>query len=596
MAHGADADINEGNRYWVGQDLSYNVSENSSNAELRSNGDFKTELKITDDKIIINTTEYQEDEFTLIYNNSGVERKVNFTLEKLEFNPEFSNSSVNKQINQNINISYQDNRNNYNIDVSSNMSDKQLASVFEKNEDEVTNGNVSISSNLKTANFSEVPRGTYNFVFNVSDVDITKNEKIRVIDQKQNATVKFNKTVYESSRGSKVPITVKFNNTSVANVVIGNETVEYILNFTVKDTNNDDKVDIIFDSFNAGKNKPNDTIYVQDESDGRIKINRETDIDAYKIVGIDYPIVGYIDGDKTTYSEISISNSTVNGVSTYTIPSNQNINNVEEIKEITNKENKTIVMNDSLVIEADVGGIYSFFDEDTNLNKEPNELNGLYLNVFSQHPNGKRYVDLEDSEIYIDSENNKFYLIKRVTEEEFDIDNEYNIVLGLTENSPYVEKEGYEEDENEATTKIELKHRKTTFFNLNDNNQIQIVDDMVMPIKARTNSADGTRGKAVVKVTNSDKTEVFNYKVTAKDDKFVFFVGDELEAGDKFTVRILGETEVATGVVVNESDNYDTNTSNETINIYNNDTVKTGSKDNQNGIIESLISIFRYLA
>lgn len=606
VAQATDVNITEGERYWVGQELSYNVGENSSEAELRTDSEFKSELEIDKNgRVYIDTTGFNQDDFTVsYYNESDVEKKVNFTLQDLEFNPKFDNESLNVQIKNKIGISYQDNRNNYKINVSSpDLNDEKVASIFGKNESDIKNNNLTINSSLRSLNFSSISSGEYDFIFKPTDVNTTKREKINIIDKKKDATIKFNKTAYNYNRGSKVPIKVNFDNTSVANIVIGNETVEYVLNFTVKDTGNNGEVELIFDTFKAGKQQPNNTIYVDEDSEGAVEINNETEIDAYKIVGITYPMIGYISGEQVTYSEISLSNRTVNNVKAYSVAGNRKIDDVNDVKEISPDTNEQILMNDTLIIEADIGSIYSFFDENTNLDKDPDELNGLYLNIFSKHPNAKRYVDLKDSDIYIDSENRKFYVVKKVKENVFDKDDDYIVELGLTENSPYIEKEDYSEDENEVKTRIELKDRETSFKNTEDG-EIVIIEDKVMPIKAKTNSVDGTEDKAVVKVTNSEESnEIYNYNLTAEDGKFVFFVGDELEAGDEFNVRILDETKSISGRVIENNINYESDSKDNNI-TNNNTTTETryvqenqedNSEDNSGGFISSLISLLKSL-
>ena len=179
--------ISDGERYWVGQNLTYEVENGSSNAELvrGENNTFVTELDINNSTIDVNTSTYTEDLYTLTYDNaSDTETSVNFNLTQQNLSVSPSRDEVTNSSNTSINFDYESNRNDFNISVSAeNVSDEDLATLYDVNESEVTDGEVVVNSGQNVnLNFTDFDAGTYNFTFNVTDTTATDSSNVNVTE------------------------------------------------------------------------------------------------------------------------------------------------------------------------------------------------------------------------------------------------------------------------------------------------------------------------------------------------------------------------------------------------------------------------------
>lgn len=615
-AYAADEQIEDGDRYWVGQDLQYEVDSDSSDAELYVddsdvNVPFITELDIDDDgNINITTDGYDENPYRLEYNDEfDNNEQVKFNLTEQTFDINYSSSEVSNEVDTEIDLEYNSNRNNYDINVSSDdLDDDQLSNIFGYDKEDVEDNKLKITSSDDVADFKDISSGSYDIKYNVTDTDAVDSEEIEVISGDSDETLKFNKSVYNVDRGSEVHIKLDFTGINSSNIEIGGENVGYEIDFDVTDSEDNGEVTFVFDTYEAGLNNSEDVVEIQDDSEGDISVNSETEIDVERLEALDYDITGYVDNIPVEFGTISVNEGNINSINTYSYPSDEVIDDIDEIESAS--ESDTIAENDTLIVEIN-GNIHSFIDEDTNLDNSTDELNGFYFNILSRSPNSDNYVKLNNSDIYTEPSDSETYIVAQVNSSRFEIGDKHTIETGLNQDNEYIEDK---EDEIEIEKDIDIVERETTFNDFNtQEDRIEIDEDGI--VSADTNLADQTERVLVIKKQDEDP-DIHNYDVTALNGKFTANISDNTDIDDEFTVEIIDETDTVDGVIVesdeeNEDENNeesdaiqkpgDNNDGNEDENGNNTDKNNTGDyndtepreNEDSGGIIDSIISFFK---
>ena len=281
MAQSSES-ISDGDRYWVGQNLTYDVESGSSNAELvrGDNNTFVTELDINNSTIKINSSGYAADSYNLTYDNSsGSEQFVEFDLTEQNLTVSPSDNQVTNNSSTGVNLDYESNRNDFNMSVSAdNVSDSDLSSLFSVNESDLVDGEVIISSTeSQTLNFTDFESQTYNFTFDVTDSDAENNMSVTVTES-TDANVEIQESVVTTAEGDKASFTLEFEETNDTSVTIGNESdVGYEMSFDVQNEADDnDTVILEYNTYYAGTNNSSNVLSVHEDSDASISIYNET--------------------------------------------------------------------------------------------------------------------------------------------------------------------------------------------------------------------------------------------------------------------------------------------------------------------------------
>lgn len=588
--------ISDDNRYWVGQDLTYDVENGSNNAELvrGENETFVTELDVNNSTIDVNTTGYIEGDYNLTYSNSSdEEQSVQFELTNQDFNVTSSENRVTNESSTSINFSYESNRNDYNISVSSdNVSDSELATLFDVNESEVNESEVTVPSDSnRDINFTGFETGEYEFAFNVTDTDANDSVTVNVSDTPE-PTVDIQESIVETAEGDQARFTLQYNGTNNTNVTIGNQSeVGYEISFGVENQQEDnDTVEVVFNTYHAGVNNTSSVLNTTDD-DGSITVYNETNIESPRLSPATYDVTVDVNGEESDFAEVIVQERSTNNVRIKTLPNGTEVTGVSDLVGNDSQEvgsyTTEVAQNDTIAVEVDMSGVYGYLDEE----QDPTELdNGLYIETTENTPNSDTGINLSGSNLYTNPAEDRFYVVLNATESNVNIGSDYTVEVGLNNSSDYVN----ETQEESVTTDVSILERNTE-FTTNQNGTVEVTDENMI-VTAETNVATGTETTLLVRNTDSPNLEEFD--AVAEEGEFRVNISNaSISQGDNFTVELRGETDEVDGTYLVSDDGSDDNTDEAdgndtdegTDNTTDNTTDTDGDSGDSGGIVQSII-------
>ena len=572
------ADLNDGERYWVGQVLDYEnetISDNEDMSitsaevvELGDDGGFVTELSPDDGNVSIDTADYDASSYELRYDyedtsetESDGSEVVEFELAEQRLSVDPADVRVDNEDDSETTFEIDSNRNSFYVNVSAdNLSDSDLAQVFsvgetEYTEDDVEDGQLQVdASDDIDVDFEDIDADDYEFTFDVVDTDASATTSL-VVAEPGDSVVQFSESYVSVAEGDYKNISVTFEETDSAHVVIGDDDdMGYEISFNVEDTDENGEVDVVFNTYLAGQSADEDVdlediVYVHEDSDGEITERSETQLVDRQLATGSYDMSAFVDdehGDETDVGALDIMDRSSTGVTSMALPGDVDVDDYDDVVDAAS-ETSTVAEDDTLVLEVEMNGIYGFFNDSATLSGDASENNGLYAEILRDAPNTNDHVDLSTADIYTNSDDGVFYVVVDVTDEEFNIDADYDVEVGLTTDNPYVEED---EDEESFELTISTEERDTEFTNLNSDDVVEVEQGEELEVTAETNVAEGTERRVTVRKTGEDSF-VRNIDVTSEDGEFTAtFEEDRLSTGATFTVQVREETDRVDALMV----------------------------------------------
>ena len=595
------ADLNDGDRYWVGQTLEYESTTISGDSDLSitsaevvtddtDDSTFVTELNANNGNISIDTSNFESDAYLLEYDyekssdDSTGSESVAFEVSEQTLDVEPADVRVDNDGDSETTFEFDSNRNSFEVNVSTDgLTDEELASVFSTgtsySTSDVEDGNLTVDATDDVdVDFQDIDADSYDFSFEVVDTDASATTSVTVADP-GDAVVEFAEPVNSFSEGDSTELTVNFNDTDSADVVIGDEEeVGYELNFTVEDTEENGEVTVVFDSYVAGES--DDVVKVHEDSEGDVTVNNRTTLTDRKLAPSEYDMSAFVTstGDETDVGTLNIVERTSTGVSTVVAPGGETINDYEDIENAT--ESTTVASGDYVAYKVEMTGVYGFLEDGADLSEAEDEsadaedTPGFYMTIEKDAPNANGEVDLSDADVYTNEDDGVFYVVFDVDNSDFDVDSDYESELVISEDNPYVEEE---EDEESHTNTLSTEERDTEFVGYNADDVLEFEEGDELEVTAETNVAEGTESTLTVRMTGDNPT-IETYDVVAEDGEFTTTADIEgLSVGTEFTVQLSGETDREDAVIVESTttDDDDTDTTDDDTDTTDDDTDTT---------------------
>ena len=563
----AQESIEDGDRYWMGQTLEYEVGEDASNAEVvtEDEGTLVTELSIVDGMVTIDTEDnddFDDGKYVLNYvdsdnNDSSVEFEL--TTQNLSVDAE-DGSVANDGSESDTTFELDSNRADYDVNVSvDDLSDSEFAELFTDesfDEDDVEDGNLtftSVSSSIPV-DFDGVDAGEYEFTFDVVDSEAEDTTSLTVYEP-GDANVVLTDSSLSVAQGDYVDMTLEFEEADTAEVIIGDEDdVGYELNFTVEDTEDNGEVTVRFDSYLAGQGNA-DVVSVHDDSEGDVVIEDETELSEDRRLAVEtYDMTVSPQGqDETDIGSLNVIERTSTGVTSQALPGDSDVSELDDVNNASDTD--TVAEDDYMVFAVEMTGIYSFLDEDYDFSNNNDGLEAELVEVSSSPNSNDRVIDedMEHVDIYPDSSEGVFYVVYDTSDEsfEFEFGEEYEFTVTLTEENDYVEDEDAEEV---LETNLTLEERDTEFVGFNDDDVIEYSSSSEETVVAETNVAENTERTLVVR-TSGDDPSISDYDISVENGEFVTDVDmSGLDVGSEFTIQIRAETDEEDAIIVESTD------------------------------------------
>lgn len=591
--------ISDGDRYWVGQNLTYDVGSGASNGELvrGDNNTFVTELDINNTSIRINSSGYVADSYNLTYDNSsGSEQSVGFNLTDQNLSVSSSDSQVTNNSSTGVNLDYESNRNGFNMSVSAdNVSDSDLSSLFNVNESDLVEGEVIVNSTeSRVLNFTGFEADTYNFTFDVTDSDTEADLNVTVTES-TDANVEIQESVVTTAEGDKAGFTLEFESTNDTNVTIGNESdVGYEMNLDVQnEADNDDSVRLQFNTYYAGTNNSSSVITVHEDSEASVAVYNETTVESPRLSPATYDVSASVDGRESDFGEIEVTERETQGVRVKALPNGTNVNEASDVG--GSGYTSEVAQHDVIALEVEMTGLYGYLEDGDNVS---GGYNGLYVDITEDSPNSDSSINMSNTSLYTQPADDRFYVVFDADASNIDVGSDYTVEAGLNNSSDYIESE----DEEESVVADFRTVERDTEFVTNQNNTVEVSNESMI-VSAETNIAENTESTLLVRNTDSPNLEQFD--VDVEEGEFRVNISDaNISTGDNFTVQLRGETDEVDGTYVdvvpespNDTDDGENNNTTEDDNttednnVTNNSTDNntTGTDDSSGGLIQGVI-------
>lgn len=426
------------------------------------------------------------------------------------------------------NFNFDSNRANYDVIVSApGLSVEETASIFEDaaqkdvdndDEDEIVVEGLG-SAGDTTANFTGIDATSYNFDFQV--VDTSANDSVEVVVSSEDpAEAKFDERSYVQEEGDVAEFSIELENTDEARLEIGSKDVNYRLNLTVTDGNDDGNVTLQWNTYEAGNGNP---ISVVDEQDSITVLDESGNINTGSLDPAIYRLSAFVSNgnlqtdvavvdlnERATYNASS-------GVTPYTTSSD-----LDDIKNETTY-NHPVAMGDDIVLQFNVSGVYGYLDETDSLTQD-SPTHGMFITINETNPKQNVQpvsLSISKADTHFDAKNNTmFFVLDTDTYGQLEAGDNYNATLHVTADNPYVEKN----EEETVSTEFSVVERKYHFYasaneerSLYPDERVEVRPDSGQTIHGETTLAPGTEFR-IMAISDSESSFFRSKEVTVQDD------------------------------------------------------------------------------
>lgn len=565
----------EGDNYWTGQELVYSDTTNDltqSDIEIEELVDgereFVTELSADgSDSLTINSEGYTTGTYVLVVDGDSSNEEVEFDLrvQNLNVTPEESQLVNGNGEDSTTSLNIESNRVDFEMNVTSDsLNGDELQTVFDGGTVSADNDSVLrvSESDLESVNFSSVESSEYVFEFDVVDANANSSSTVTV-SEPGDAQADFNMSSFSADAGDSSKVSVNLEETDSATVTLGDqEELGYELVVDVTDSDEDGDVTFEFDSYQAGQSDD-----VVSSEDDEVTVVDQTNFDAdQRLVPSRYELSVEVDeGGETRQTDISFFNlneRTLNGVTSYGIPSSDVVSEYDDLDNVTKAD--VVAEGDYVALGFEVSGVFGAFDESgvsvANDLAEDGALSnnhGIYVEVVEADPGLNAQpdnVNLNDADLYYNETESQIFLVYNVDTEntDFEFDTEYEAELRITDSNDYLD----EDEEEVINSTYTVAEEESSFADLNQEDRLEVVNSDEFDITTETNLAEGTEDEFVVTIPDADDPTVDTYNTTVENGTMTATVDiSSLDVGDEFTVDMrTADVSETTAVVIEEAE------------------------------------------
>ena len=555
-----DANLEDDGTYWVGQTLYSDETENSGDGttyEIRDVEDEQLAKQVNvneEGALIIDTDELDEEKY-FVEDSNNVEQYA-FSVVDQEFEVETSDDDTSDTT---YTIEFDSNRVDFGVIVeASGLDADELEDIFGEENGEVSTDEDGDDQFVLTdvndgdeldATFDEEDAGEYDFTFTVEDTDKSDSVEDFTVTEPDDSNAEFTKSVYSEEKGDVASFNITFDNSDRADVMFGDEEdTGYEIGFTVVDGNDDDEVEVEFNTFTAGDGDSSTTVSAADSEDS-IEFDDhddETDIGEYYLSEYTYTMSLEVNDEEEDIASLRLNERETIDATTYVVPSSEDTNDAEEIRDNA-VEGDTVALGDKLVVEFEASGIFaqledkaagdlaneSSFDVDNGINVVVKEQDDSVINRDAET------LDVSKSTLRQDADNNTFYLVFDSDEYELEDDEEYDVALNLTEDNPYINNE---DDEETASTSFSIADRTAEFDDYDDGEELVYVPaEDNYNLEGTTTVAPGTELTVIARAEGDAPFLYSDDVIVSNDGTFgAEFDFGNLSESDEFTVSVRG--------------------------------------------------------
>lgn len=264
----------------------------------------------------------------------------------------------------------------------------------------------------------------------------------------------FQREMIEEHRGDIASFTLSLDGAEEATVILGSEAVNYVVSFTVVDGNGDDEVTVALDTFVAGQGEESG-ISTRAEEDEIRDYRRETPTISSPLDSAPYPIEVRIDDRPVARAVLVLDPRETGAANAGVAPRIVSPSDEEAIIDQFSRRSE-VATGDWAGFEVEASGLYATFDGKAAFNDDSlgYELTIRQADVVNAEP---EVVPLEDIEVIIDEENDRFFAV--VDSSMLRLEETYEGTFTVTDANPYVPAGESEE----VSTRFTVVEREATF-------------------------------------------------------------------------------------------------------------------------------------
>lgn len=290
------------------------------------------------------------------------------------------------------------------------------------------------------ADFTGVPNGTYNFtvemVHPAVNQTVERNVSMTVVTPDGRAA-SLEQSVVEEQRGDVAAFTVNLQNTNDSWVVIGSDELNYEIEFTVVDENNDSTVTVLLNTFEAGHLVDSiDAAGADTIRDYRLPTGPlPTDT---RLAAASYPVQVGVADERQDVGVLNLEEPSLDGNSSVgTAPDRMSSMDVDQAREALDRRSD-VGLQDWAVVRFNASGLYGYVDDTSDLD---DASQGLSLRVTKNPRPNEESTDVErvepnDVAILPDDDGNQLFVL--VDTNGLETDRRYTVNFTIGPNNSYV--------------------------------------------------------------------------------------------------------------------------------------------------------------
>jgi len=457
---GHDAVLQDGGRYYVGMVLlrDAGVDTNEDISVFDASGEFvNLELADENGEVLIDTGDdvYEPGEYTL--EDEAGNEIATFRLIEQSFSGEFDTGAVDTAgSNTEATVEFGSNRRNFDIDVTATRDDgstvppEVLQSLLEGSGRTVDTDDDGDADVLRIAgapsveytwDFRGAEPGIYDFSFDVPDTGVSVTDSITV-GSEVSGTAEFpaGRSQLTDHRGDVPEIGIELDETDRATVTIGTAAVNYELEATVQDRNDDGEVVLRWNTDRAGRDPAQQVV----SAVGSDRVSSATRIrgdlrPGRRLSAAVYPLELSVGGSETDSGEISLvsPDRVPRSVATLTAARDTDRDDVVDSAAGTS----VVSVGDFLVIQLQAAGIHAAIQSRTDL---INDRDGISVSVRETAESAgnepRTRIDLDTFRFESRASNDQLYLFASTEVGDFEAGDTYRVTFEIDgSDNPYVE-------------------------------------------------------------------------------------------------------------------------------------------------------------
>jgi len=379
---------------------------------------------------------------------------------------------------------------------------------------------------ISNVNFSDA--GEYTLDMSVVDTDASASVDVNV-SQQGDATYRLTNPYPSDERGDVATFTVELDNTDSATVQFGSEGVNYAVNATVTDGDDDGEVTVAVHTYETDNADPeqvltelpnsDDSVSDQSYTEGTSELGENNVIEAG-----DYGITVFDEtGAEQAFGTLVVNERSTDNAQTWVSPTS-NLADAGEVYDSV-AEGDTVAKGDTAVVQVKASGLYDYIQTGDELSKQ-----GVNVSIEETNPGANQDPEyITDYSLVTDAENNTVFAVIPTSSGDIEAGQEYQATFTVDEDNKLIEADAAQS----VNTTFSVTE-STVSFDTNRDDVYAVPNDEVN-VTGTSTLAPGTEFTVTARSTAANLLQSQTVTVDSDGEWNAAFDFSDVENGTEFT-------------------------------------------------------------